>query len=168
MEALSTHVHAMLPPDLLLSVMLQTRAEPCNHCCKCVVLSTLLQPTSWAPPAEAQPKYHPHCQTHLWLVGAVEVRDLPRGQEASRVVHHRVQRAVPDGLGGNVLRVISTRQAQLLSNVLQEQQAQQQRCAHGVTRLSWVVGWLKACDVAPARQAPNRQHFSRSKLWALG
>lgn len=56
--------------------------------------------------------------TYLWFVCAVEVCELACGQEAPCVVQHCVQGPVPDCLGHNVLSIISTGQAQLLSNVL--------------------------------------------------
>jgi hypothetical protein len=59
------------------------------------------------------------CCRHLWLICAVQVSQLPGGQKAARMVQHCVYAAVTDGLGTDVLRVISGWQTELLSNILQ-------------------------------------------------
>lgn len=65
--------------------------------------------------------HHPalYPPTHLWLVGAVEVCELPSGQETSCMVQHSINATIADGLGANVLSIISGGKAQLLSNILQ-------------------------------------------------
>jgi hypothetical protein len=80
-----------------------------------------LNTTNGARPTHQRTRTRTRTRTrraHLWLAGGIEVCELARGQEAPRVVERRVDAAVADGLGADVLGVIRRRQRQLLSHVL--------------------------------------------------
>lgn len=45
--------------------------------------------------------------THLWLICAVQVCELSSSQEAAIMVQHSINASIPDGLGTDVLSIIS-------------------------------------------------------------